>query len=138
MAEPTDLSPTAGQGAPAEPRRTAPNGTGAILGWLRRAARQRRLRQGFFDSSFAIDPAWDMLIELAIARLEGRSVTANRLIEDIAGANLRWVRVLVEKGYCETDDAAAGSSAPIRFTARGWNEMRRYVQAAADAGGSVA
>ena len=131
MAEPTDPPPKKGLELAGHSPRGEAGGSGAMLDWLKQAARRRQLRRGFFDPAFSVDPAWDVLIELAIARLEGRAVTASQLIDDIAGANPRWIRLLVEQGYCETDDAAAASAAPIRFTARGWNEMRRYVQAAA-------
>lgn len=130
MAEPSDPPPKVAPEPPERSRRAEPPGAGARLGWLREAARRRRLRRSFFGPTFSTDPAWDVLIELAIARLEGRSVIAGQLTDEIAGANPRWLRLLVEQGYCEIDDAAAGTAAPIRFTARGWDEMRRYVQAA--------
>ncbi|MDO9490219.1 MAG: hypothetical protein Q7J32_17745 [Sphingomonadaceae bacterium] len=131
MVQPTDPAPKDRPELAGSPRSAGPGDSGAMLAWLKAMARRRRLRRSFFDPSFAVDPAWDMLIDLAIARLEGRSVSAHDLVDDVAGANPRWIRLLVEQGYCETEDSAAAAAATMRFTARGWDEMRRYVQAAA-------
>lgn len=129
MSEPSD---DAGRNV----HRIAVRGTGSdparTLAWLRTVATQQRLRWRFFDPSFAVDPAWDMLIELAIARLEGRTVNATQLSQRIVGANQRWISLLVDLGYCEIGSDATSPGA-IALTALGWDEMNRYVSAASGA-----
>lgn len=125
MTESSDAPPS-----PPEPPRH-PDRAGearGMLAWLTRMARTRDLRRHYFDPAFAADAAWDLLIALAIARLEGRSIDTAPMADGPAAAGMRSIRLLVEQGYCEIDEAAG--TAPLRFTARGWEEMRRYVQAA--------
>ena len=71
---------------------------------VRRLIRARRDRARFFPESLFADPAWDMLLDLAAARLEGKQVPVSSLC--IAAAvptttALRWVRSLDESGLIE-------------------------------------
>lgn len=125
MAEPADTLPD--EPTPERPPVRAGEASG-MLDWLITVARYRDLRRRFFDPGFASDPAWDLLMALAIARLEGRSLDAAQLEDGVAATSPRWIRLLVEQGFCELDDDTA--AARLRFTARGWDEMRRYIQAA--------
>jgi len=126
MAEPADTLPPEEPTAEPPPIRTGE--ASGMLDWLITVARYRDLRRRFFDPGFASDPAWDLLMALAIARLEGRSLDTAELQDGIAATSARSIRLLVEQGFCELDDNPA--TAHLRFTARGWDEMRRYVQAA--------
>nr|WP_245196690.1 hypothetical protein [Sphingomonas jejuensis] len=68
---------------------------------IRTAIRLRRLREQFFDSSLFADPAWDMLLDLMAARVEGRQVAVSSLC--IAAAvppttALRWIGTMTEAG----------------------------------------
>lgn len=136
MSEPTeDSGPNVHRIA--EHPRAASLGHARMLAWLKSVASQRRLRWRFFEPSLAIDPAWDVMIELAIACLEGRTTSAAQLAEGIPGANQRWINLLVDLGYCEISNDPA-SAAAIGFTARGWDGMNRYVAAAAGAPETVA
>jgi len=68
---------------------------------VRRLLRLRRDRGRFLPADIFADPAWDMLLDLAAARLEGRAVPVSSLC--IAAAvptttALRWVRSLPEAG----------------------------------------
>ncbi len=68
---------------------------------VRRLIRLRRDRDRFFPAEVFADPAWDMLLDLIAARMEGRSVPVSSLC--IAAAvptttALRWVRSLSEAG----------------------------------------
>ena len=95
-------------------------------GLVRRLLRVRRERVRFFPADMFADPAWDMLLDLAAARLEGKLTPVSSLC--IAAAvptttALRWVRSL--------DDAGLIERRPDPFDAR-----RSHVQlsdAAADA-----
>ena len=78
----------------------------------RRILRERRLRDAYLGDALFADPAWDMLLDLAAARLEGNPVAVSSLC--IAAAvppttALRWIRVLTERGLlCRTPDAHDG------------------------------
>lgn len=67
---------------------------------IRAHIKARRLRERFFASDLFADPAWDMLLDLAAARLEGRQVSVSSLC--IAAAvptttALRWIKTLVDR-----------------------------------------
>lgn len=66
---------------------------------VRAMIRARRLREQFFDGALFADPAWDMLLDLLAARLEGRPVAVSSLC--IAAAvppttALRWMKQLTD------------------------------------------
>lgn len=68
---------------------------------IRAMIRMRRVRDRFFDADLFADPAWDMLLDLMAARLEGRQVAVSSLC--IAAAvppttALRWIRTMTERG----------------------------------------
>jgi len=68
---------------------------------VRAIIRARRVRDQFFGADLFADPAWDMLLDLMAARLEGQHVAVSSLC--IAAAvpattALRWIKVLTEKG----------------------------------------
>ena len=92
---------------------------------IRELIRARRLRDELFGSALFADPAWDILLDLTAARIEGRSVAVSSLC--IAAAvpattALRWIKQLTQAGLLKrvsdpvdgrrvfielTDDAAA-------------------------------
>ena len=68
---------------------------------VRRSIRARRLREKYFDSRLFADPAWDMLLDLYAAHLEGRDVSISSLC--IAAATppttaLRWIGSMTDAG----------------------------------------
>ena len=68
---------------------------------IRRMLRARRLRGHYFRADLFADPAWDMLLDLMAARLEGKKVAVSSLC--IAAAvppttALRWIGVLAGHG----------------------------------------
>ena len=68
---------------------------------IRSIIRARRMRAHFFGGGLFADPAWDILLDLGAARLEGRSVAVSSLC--IAAAvpattALRWIKQLTETG----------------------------------------
>lgn len=76
--------------------------------WIRRLIRLRRMRDGYFPPELFADPAWDILLDLTAARLEGVAVSASSLC--IAAAvptttGLRWIKGMAERGFLvrETD-----------------------------------
>jgi hypothetical protein len=63
----------------------------------RRLLRARRARDGIFPKGIFADPAWDMLLDLYVARKEGRTVSISSIC--IASAvpsttALRWLGIL--------------------------------------------
>ena len=78
-----------------------PHAARADAAFIRTLLRTRRLRTHFFRSDLFADPAWDMLLDLMAARLEGKQVAVSSLC--IAAAvppttALRWIGVLTEGG----------------------------------------
>jgi hypothetical protein len=68
---------------------------------LRDLIKQRRLRDRFFASDLFADPAWDILLDLKAASLEGQKVSVSSLC--IAAAvppttALRWISAMTESG----------------------------------------
>jgi hypothetical protein len=71
---------------------------------LRRAIRARRMRDGFFMPGLFADPAWDMLLDLYAAELEGHAVSVSSLCIAAAVAPttaLRWIARMQEDGLLE-------------------------------------
>jgi len=71
---------------------------------VRRLLKLRRDRERWLPAEIFADPAWDMLLDLTAARLEGKSVPVSSLC--IAAAvptttALRWIRSLAEAGLFE-------------------------------------
>jgi DNA-binding MarR family transcriptional regulator len=68
---------------------------------VRNLIKLRRLRDKHFDASLFADPAWDILLDLYAAKLEGRTVSVSSLC--IAAAvppttALRWITTMTEHG----------------------------------------
>ncbi len=68
---------------------------------LRSIIRARRMRDQFFDSEIFADPAWDMLLDLMAARIEGQAVAVSSLC--IAASvppttALRWIKTMTDLG----------------------------------------
>ncbi len=79
---------------------------------IRDIIKGRRLRERFFDSELFADPAWDILLDLKAAALEGQNVSVSSLC--IAASvppttALRWVTTMTESGMLvrrqDPDDA---------------------------------
>lgn len=71
---------------------------------LRQAILARRMRDGFFAPGLFAEPAWDMLLDLYAAELEGERVSVSSLCIAAAVAPttaLRWVARLTDEGLLE-------------------------------------
>ncbi len=71
-------------------------------GAIREMIRARRLREELLGPGIFADPAWDILLDLTAARIEGRPVAVSSLC--IAAAvpattALRWIKQLTDDGY---------------------------------------
>lgn len=95
--------------------RTAQQGgspSGLEAAHVRAIYRARRLRDQYFESELFADPAWDMMLDLMLARLERRLVSVSSLC--IAAAvppttALRWIKTLTDAGvFVRTPDPSDG------------------------------
>jgi hypothetical protein len=129
----------AGVRAPATAFRAEPaNEPDADPRAVRATIRARRLRDQHFPADLFADPAWDMLLDLYAAWLEGRRVSVSSLC--IAAAvppttALRWIGTLHYAGLFErAADPTDKRRAHIMLTDRARGGMRGYFAAAARAG----
>jgi DNA-binding MarR family transcriptional regulator len=106
---------------------------------IRALLRLRRLRDNFFDPSLFADPAWDMLLDLMAARIEGDQVAVSSLC--IAAAvppttALRWIKAMTDHHLFERHaDPTDGRRIFIRLADDAANGMARYFAAANRLGG---
>lgn len=105
---------------------------------VRGAIRARRLRDQYFPKDLFADPAWDMLLDLFAARLEGMTVSVSSLC--IAAAvppttALRWITAMTDAGLLmRREDPSDRRRAFVVLTARAVAGMEGYGQAMAKAG----
>ena len=68
---------------------------------IKRILEIRRIRGSFFDGRLFADPAWDMILDLTVARANYRqiSVTSLCIASGVPPTTaLRWINILVGKG----------------------------------------
>ena len=108
---------------------------------IRHAIRARRLRGGFFGDGLFEDPAWDMLLDLYAAELEGGRVSVSSLCiaAHVAPTTaLRWIGRLADAGLFERrPDPHDRRRAFIALTRQGSAAMRGYLAALERAGLSL-
>ena len=71
---------------------------------VRNIINARRLRDRFFPDELFADPAWDILLDLMLARLEGTKVSVSSLCIAAAVPSttaLRWIKSMTEQGYLQ-------------------------------------
>ena len=101
---------------------------------IRSMIRARRLRDQYFSGELFADPAWDMLLDLLLARLEGRTVAVSSLC--IAAAvppttALRWIKRLTDEGiFVRTADPRDGRRVFIDLSDGAADAMANYIRAA--------
>lgn len=101
---------------------------------VRAIIRGRRLRDSYFPADLFADPAWDMLLDLVAARLEGRDVAVSSLC--IAAAvppttALRWIKSLTEAGvFIRVADPHDGRRVFITLSDATADAMLNYLAAA--------
>ena len=100
---------------------------------IREIIRARRLREDLFGPGIFADPAWDILLDLTAAKLEGRSVAVSSLC--IAAAvpattALRWIKQLTDAGFLHrVADPDDGRRVFIEMTERASAAMHSYLRA---------
>lgn len=99
---------------------------------VRAVLRSRRLRDHIFSPGLFADPAWDILLDLMAARLEGARVSVSSLC--IAAAvppttALRWIRQLTERGLLERQaDPNDGRRIFIALSEKGADAVGRWFE----------
>lgn len=115
-----------------DPHQAGPAGT-ADANAIREIIRARRLREDLFGDGLFADPAWDILLDLMAARIEGRSVAVSSLC--IAAAvpattALRWIKQLTEAGLLHrVADPDDGRRVFIELTDHAETAMAAYFAA---------
>lgn len=116
-----------GSGTPAEEQAVDP-------AFLRTIIRARRLRDQFFNPALFADPAWDMLLDLMAARLEGSRVAVSSLC--IAASvppttALRWIKMLTDQGiFVRAADSQDGRRVYVELSEDTERAMSAYLRAA--------
>jgi hypothetical protein len=113
----------------AQPSHAAPQGLPEAR-LVRRVIRQRQLRGRFLDAELFADPAWDMLLDLAASRVEGKrvSVTSLCIASGVPPTTaLRWIGQMVEAGlFVRVCDDSDRCRAFIELTDKAVDSLSRY------------
>ncbi|MFK3888212.1 hypothetical protein [Sphingomonas sp. NPDC079357] len=104
---------------------------------VRNVLRARRLRDRFFGDGLFEDPAWDMLLDLFAARLEGTRVSVSSLCIAAAVAPttaLRWIsKLTAARLLVRAPDPQDGRRAFVTLSHEAGDAMHRYVTTLAEA-----
>lgn len=104
---------------------------------VRDVLRARRLRDRFFGEGLFEDPAWDMLLDLFAARLEGARVSVSSLCIAASVAPttaLRWIaKLTASRLLVRSPDPDDRRRAFVTLTEDATSGMYRYVAALAEA-----
>jgi len=105
---------------------------------VRNAIRARRMRAAYFAEDLFADPAWDILLDLFAADLEGRQVSVSSLCITAAVPGttaLRWIGSMVGSGLLVRGaDAQDRRRAFITLSPTSRQGMQRYFNAVRGAG----
>ncbi|HYJ53384.1 MAG TPA: winged helix DNA-binding protein [Allosphingosinicella sp.] len=108
---------------------------------VRAIIRARRMRERFFLGEIFADPAWDMLLDLMAARIEGKRVAVSSLC--IAAAvpattALRWIKMLTDRGlFVRSADPQDGRRVYIELSDEAAQALAAYLRAVERIGVSV-
>ena len=106
------------------------NASYALL--ARKMYRARRLRDKFLPAELLGEPLWDMLLDLYIARLEGRDISVTSLCSASAVPGttaLRWISVMESHGLAERSEAVHDKRVHfVKITLEGARVMQRYLR----------
>lgn len=98
---------------------------------IRDLIEHRRLRDSFFPAELFGEPGWDLLLDLAAARLEGTAISITSACIAAAVPNttaLRWLKLLESHGLIErVPDGHDGRRINVRLTDTGWSAMVAYL-----------
>lgn len=106
---------------------------------VRGIVRLRRMRERYFPPDLFADPAWDMLLDLMVARIEKSAIAVSSLC--IAAAvppttALRWIKTMTENGmFVRVADPEDGRRVFIELAEPTAEAMMNYLAAAKAQGG---
>ena len=99
---------------------------------VRRLLAARRLRNQYIGKDLFTDPAWDMLLDLWAARLEGKQVSVSSLCIAAgvpATTALRWIGVLADRNLVERQpDANDKRRMYVELTDAAVTALERYFE----------
>ena len=99
---------------------------------LRTIIKARRARSEYFDADMFADPAWDILLDLMLARIEGSTESISSLC--IAAAvpmttAMRWIRELIARGVLiRWPDPDDGRRNFVALSEQAAKQMTAYLQ----------
>jgi len=100
--------------------------------FARHMLRQRRRREAMLGKELFADPAWDMLLDLFAAEVEGRRVSKSSLVIAASvpqSTALRWMSDLVNAGQLERyPDTADGRRTFISLTETSFQNIGRLLR----------
>jgi hypothetical protein len=109
--------------------------------YVRGVIRARRLRDQYFEAELFADPAWDMLLDLTAAKLEGRVVAVSSLCILAAvppTTALRWIKILTDTGlFVRRADPADKRRIFIALAEEAADAMLCYLAAAQRSGATL-
>jgi DNA-binding MarR family transcriptional regulator len=115
------------------PSQNDPSNKLLLAARVRNRIRQRRKRETLFNAEIFADPAWDMLLDLYAAELEGSDVSVSSLC--IAAAvptttALRWIKLLSDQGWLvRQQDPNDGRRINMRLSDESRSRLNRYFEA---------
>ncbi|WP_300539266.1 winged helix DNA-binding protein [Sphingosinicella sp.] len=96
-----------------------------------REIRKRQARKQFFPAELFADPAWDIMLDLAAARLEGKQVSVSSLCiaADVPTTTaLRWIKGMTDAGMlARRSDPEDGRRSFIDLSDKAAEAMDRYI-----------
>ena len=96
---------------------------------LGRIVRARRKRAELFGEDLFAEPAWDILLELSLARLQTRAVTADLLFASVSvdeSTAARWIEKLAQDGWIRRT-AARGDKELVELSPKAIAVMHSWV-----------
>lgn len=120
------------QSTPAAPQPADTTDLNVLLERTRQEYADRRQRRRFFPADLFGEPAWDLLLDLFKARLEGRMITVTSacIAADVPlSTALRWLGVLEEQGLVERrPNVEDQRSTWVRLTDQAVSAMINYIE----------
>ena len=99
---------------------------------LRQVIKRRRAREICFPSGLFADPAWDILLDLTVARIEGQDLSVTDVCVAAAVPQttaLRWIGTLEREGLIDRiPDPRDSRRVIVRLSSGGWARMENYLQ----------
>lgn len=99
---------------------------------LREVIKRRRARELCFPAGLFADPAWDILLDLTVARIERQDLSVTDVCVAAAVPQttaLRWIGTLEREGLIDrTPDPRDSRRVIVRLSGDGWERMERYLR----------